>query len=863
MTSTFVLSFTHPAASLENVGGKGANLARLAQAGFPVPGGFLLTTAAYRAYVGANGLQAEIAASLHGLDAQQPAALEAASSAIRAAFNRGQMPGGLAEEIERAYAALESTAGSPPVAVRSSATAEDLPDMSFAGQQDTYLNIIGSAALQQAVVDCWSSLWTARAIGYRARNAIDHSQVSLSVVVQHMVQSEASGVLFTANPLSGLRSQTVIDATLGLGEALVSGQVEPDHYVVDSASRRIVEKTLGAKALVIRGQAQGGLQHEKAQAGEVQALPDEQILALTDLGQQAAALYAFPQDIEWGWADGRLYLLQSRPITSLYPIPKGLPQDSLQVTLSFAAVQGLVDPMTPLGLDTIRMIMAGGSALFGVDVTYQTQRLAYEAGERLWLNITPAVRNRLGGKLVLRILPMAEPGSVETMRQLLKDPRLQGGLPRLRNVRSLLSLGHRLFNQMRHYWHDPQNNPQRIQEDADQRVAELRIQATARNGSGRLSDSLKLHDEAYGLFPYAIPKMFPAAMAGILPIVILERLTRRLPGCENLYLEVTRGLPHNVTTEMDLFLWQTACRVRADAASLERLQLINPPELAQAYRRGELPPVAQQAVDSFLQRYGLRGLCEIDFGHPRWREEPVQVFQMLQNYLRVEDPEQAPDAVFRRGAQAAEAAIEKMATAARSTFGGRIKERLVRWAAVRVRAFAGLRESPKLHIIQIMDIIRQALLENGAELAAAGILQRPDDLFYLRRAELDQLALEVQDGPDGVDKGRWQALVAGRRADYEREMRRRQLPRLLLSDGRAFYEGMGAGDQQEGELRGSPVSPGIVEGVVRVVFDPSEAHLEPGEILVCPATDPAWTPLFLSAGGLVMEVGGMMTQVRW
>ncbi len=318
--------------TLAQVGGKGMNLARLAQADFPVPDGFMITTHAYQAFVAQNHLNDHIRATLAEVIFDDPASLQAASIAIRERFAQGTV----ADELRRALRVSVHLLGDAPVAVRSSATAEDLPDMSFAGQQDTFLNVLGEAAVIQAVIDCWSSLWTARAIGYRQRNGIDHGEVALAVIVQQMVQSQASGVLFTANPLTGTRAQTVIDATLGLGEALVSGQVEPDHYVLgknkmgDSGSGKvgaksewqIGSKVLGAKALAIRSEAGGGVVTVHEDASAQQALPDGAILALAEMGQEIQNLFDSPQDIEWAWADETLYILQSRPITSLFPVPE-------------------------------------------------------------------------------------------------------------------------------------------------------------------------------------------------------------------------------------------------------------------------------------------------------------------------------------------------------------------------------------------------------------------------------------------------------------------------------------------------------------------------------------------------------------
>jgi len=302
---------------LEKAGGKGANLARLTQAGLPVPGGFILTTAAYRQFVKMNHLDRILRNALPAQDGLVPEVLEDASRRIRAAFSSGKIPDKLAQKIFSTYARL----GGIPVAVRSSATAEDTMELSFAGQQDTYLNVVGEQALLEAVVDCWSSLWTARAIGYRLHNRVPQDGLALAVVVQEMVPSKVCGVLFTANPLTGLRSQVVIDATYGLGEALVSGQVEPDQYIVDADTQTISRKTLGVKGKALVSVAGGGTAWTEEDRAAQQALSDAQILALTRLGKQVEKLYQIPQDIEWALVDETLYLLQSRPITSLFPVP--------------------------------------------------------------------------------------------------------------------------------------------------------------------------------------------------------------------------------------------------------------------------------------------------------------------------------------------------------------------------------------------------------------------------------------------------------------------------------------------------------------------------------------------------------------
>lgn len=848
MVSTWILPLNSaPAASFPSAGGKGANLALLVAEGFAVPPGFLILTNAYRAHVAQSDLDRFILSTLDGLDAGDPAALEAASKAIRSRFAAGNLSLELIADLRDAYAAL----GSGSVAVRSSATAEDLPDLSFAGQQDTYLNVVGEEALLKAVVDCWSSLWTARAIGYRARNGIPHQDLALAVIVQGMVQAEASGVLFTADPLSGKRTEMVVEATLGLGEALVSGQVDPDRYRVEAATGRILERSLGTKGLSIRSQAGGGTMQQAEDAAGRPALPDAALEELARLGRQVAALFGAPQDVEWAWAGESLHLLQSRPITNLYPLPAGMAPEPLRVMFSFGVVQGLLEPMTPLGQDTARAVFIGAGKLFDFQLDPQSQEVLYAAGERLWINLTKLARNRVGRRVLQGAMPILEPGIAQALDALWADPRLAftGGLSpggARRIAHALVPVLPRFFRSLLR----PDAERERFQALLEARAAVLEARMAA---TSTLAERLAVTGEILdGAFPFVLPQFIPRFAPAMGPLTMLNRLAARLPEGSQAALSITRGMPHNVTTEMDLALWRAAQRISTDPESVARFAGDEADALAADYLAGRLPDTAQVAVADFLACYGMRGVGEIDLGRPRWREEPTPVLHVVQSYLQIEDPEQAPDATFARAAAAAETAVVRLAEGLRATKRGWLKARFARWAARRVRALAGLRESPKFWAVRMMGLVRAALLDSGQELVKAGVLDRPEDLFFLHMEELEALAAgEMRD---------WQTLVRQRRRICARETRRRQVPRLLLSDGQTFYEGVApAAGLSEGILAGSPVSPGIAEGQVRVVLDPRTAHLAPGDILVCPATDPAWTPLFLAAGGLVMEVGGLMT----
>jgi len=814
----------------------------MTKAGFPVPGGFVVTTHAYREFLQHNQLADWVLAHSAKGNGASPEELAAISTEIRARFAAGEIPKNVLALLKVAYQEMPDT----PVAVRSSATTEDLPEMSFAGQQDTFLNIVGETAFLEAVVACWSSLWTARAIGYRFRNQIPQGSAALAVVVQEMVPAESSGVMFTANPLTGKRSETVIDATWGLGEALVSGQVEPDHYVVDLAKKQIISSQQGDKALAIRGVEGGGVEIQQGEPDEAPALQEAQIFALAEEGQRIAALYKFPQDIEWSFVGDELFILQSRPVTSLFPMPENLPDDHLMAFFSFASVQGFMGPITPLGMDALRLIFAGLGTLLGYDYSYQEQKVLYNAGERLWVNITSFMRHPLGAKMLPKVFSMLDPGLVTSLEEIYQSPEAEAGQGKLR-----LKTFERIAKFALPIWARAARNlltPKGQLGVAQSTLTSYLDEVREKANSGSPTELFRM---IYFGFVRIVGIFIPAIMAGYLPLIILTRIAKKLTGNGDLALEITRGLPHNVTTEMDLFLWGTAIRLRGEPQV--RAQMLETPaeELAADYLNSALPPHAQYAIAQFMQRYGMRGVGEIDFGQPRWRDAPAQIMQTLQSYLKIDDPKLAPDAVFKRCEESAAAAVAELQALARKTFGGRIKARIIGGLAHRLRNFAGLREAPKFNIVRAFGIIRTEIQAYGKTLAERDVLAHPDDIFFLTLAELESISDTTEDS--------LQPVIAERKESQTREKLRRQLPRLLFSDGRAFYEGLGGSVDSDTTLVGAPVSPGVVEGNVRVVVDPHNANLQPGEILVCTGTDPAWTPLFLAAGGLVMEVGGMMT----
>ncbi|MGK5110758.1 PEP/pyruvate-binding domain-containing protein [Geodermatophilus sp. CPCC 205506] len=823
-------------------GGKAANLGELMGADLPVPDGFCVTTEAYLELTAVADLT-EVLADLAGVAADDRDRAVALAGRARDRILSVAVPAPVADAIASAYRALGDTA---VVAVRSSATAEDLPFASFAGQQDTFLGIAGTAAVLDAVRRCIASLWTDRAVVYRVRNGVDHAVTRLAVVVQRMVDAAVAGVMFTVNPVTGRRGETVVDAGPGLGEAVVSGAVNPDHFVLDSRTGAVLERRLGDKRLVVRTRAEGGTEAVPLPASDAPCVSDDQLRALVRLGDRVQQHFGRPQDTEWAIdGAGGLWLTQARPVTTLFPIPDGDPaEDGCRVYFCFSLAQGLTRPLTPMGLSAIRVIGSSVARLYGrppVDPVAGPPGVRDAAG-RLFFDITPILRSTAGRAVFPRVLDVMEARSATVLRALFDDPRLSvvhsSWWPVVRRL-AWVAARFGVPLQVAQAVARPAAARRRLA-----RLGERLLERPVPPASAAPADRL---DHVVGLLGDAVvqvvPRVMPPAAAGFAMLGLAGRLLGPdlRPGE---LATVLRGLPHNVTTEMDLELWSLATRVRADQDAAAAVRRESAGELTRAHRTGALPPVLQHGLAGFLERYGHRAVAEIDVGVPRWGEDPAPVFGVLATYLRLEDPDRAPDRVFARGAGEAEAMVAALTERARRR--GRLRGRAVGLALDRARQLAGIRELPKSLIVVVLARVRQQVLGIGADLAAAGGLVRAEDVFFLDLGEV-AAGLEGRDLRD---------VVAGRRADHDRELRRRHVPRVLLSDGTEPEALAGVAPAPDGALAGTPASAGVVTGPARVVLDPGTAHLVPGEVLVAPSTDPGWTPLFLTAGALVMEMGG-------
>ena len=821
---------------LPYVGGKGANLGEMASAGFPIPPGFCVTTAAYRNFIQTSQEMNNLFASLDKVNPNDLAQIQSLGGRIREHMESLTMPEDIRASILQAW---QKTGANKAYAVRSSATAEDLPGASFAGQQDTYLNVCGEEQLLHAVKRCWASLFTDRAISYRAKNGFGHDSVFLSVVVQQMVFPEVSGIMFTADPITGHRKTIAIDASFGLGEALVSGLVSADLYQVRSGN--IYRKQISQKKLAIYAVPSGGTVSKKLPPEQqaMQALPDDKILELASIGQAIETHYGVEQDIEWCWAEGKFYIVQSRPITSLYPVPH-VADNKLHLFLSLGHVQMMTEPIKPLGISVLRTLIPIGKSSLRAE-----NEFVQEAGSRLFLDITalleyPQLRKRLPD-----ILSNVDELFGRAVKEFCCREEFQSAVPNKVPIPLVKKVAPTILAVLRNilYRHDAKaiSNINRFMESS---LRENSAKLRAVSGPVRIT---VLQEMLPTLLSSAFVNVATYIGAGVVSYRLIESLSQKWLGDAAELGSISKSPPGNVTTEMGLALGDLADTLRTHPDVIAYLGQANDEtfwEGLKAVTGGEevLPVFAV-----FFARYGMRGTGEIDLTRPRWRETPTQLVPAILNHLRSTQSSQHRVA-FQAGQAEADLAVDKLLHRLRQTPGGFVKARLMRRIIKAYRSVIGIREHPKYLLVQTFDLIKQAILEEATHLVEAGILTDSKEIYWFSLDEIKELLNTQQ-----LDRG----VITRRQEKFQRDAKLTP-PRAITSEGEIITAKLGT-QVPHGALAGSPVSAGTVEGRARVILRLEDANMEKGDILVTPYTDPAWTPLFPLAAGLVTEVGGLMT----
>jgi phosphoenolpyruvate synthase/pyruvate phosphate dikinase len=804
------------------VGGKGAQLGELSRIeGIHVPAGFCVTTAAFRRVMADAPSINDRLDELSRMKPDDTDAIRTLSAEIRGGVKGIAIPDDLAAAITRALTRLDEQAA---YAVRSSATAEDLPTASFAGQQDTYLNVVGPAAILQHVSRCWASLFTERAVTYRLRNGFDHRKVHMAVVVQQMVSPDAAGVLFTADPITGNRKVAAVEASFGLGEALVSGLVNADVYKVWDGE--VVAKAVSTKQLATRALPTGGTEEVAIDLAhqEEPALTDAQAVALAQLGRRIEAHFGCPQDIEWCLVDDAFSVVQSRPITTLFPIPARDDREN-HVYVSVGHGQMMTDAMKPLGFSMWQL-----TAMVPM----------HEAGGRLFVDVTmdlASPTNRVG---LLEVMGRGDPLIRDALQTVLDRgdfvPSLRdtgaGGAPRGGVLAPIAT--------------DPAIVAGLVAR-SEASIAALRRDIRATSGPARfdfLLEAFAEHKRVLG-----DPLSMQAIMAGMEATWWLNEQLEAWLGEKNAADTLTLSAPGNVTSEMGLALLDVADVIRPHREVVAFLQ-----DVADDSFLDELPKLpggqaAHDAIEAYLDRYGMRCVGEIDITRPRWNEQPTTLVPLILDNVRLFEPGAARRR-FEQGQQAAAAKEQDVLERLRTLPDGDRKAADTTAMIDRVRTFIGYREYPKYAIITRYFVYKQALLEEAERLVQAHALVEKEDIFYLTFQEFHDVARMSQ-----VDD-----QLIRQRKDAFRSYQALTPPRVLTSDGEAVAGSYRRRDGvPPGALVGLGVSAGSVEGRARVILDMAEADLEVGDILVTVHTDPSWSPLFIATAGLVTEVGGLMT----
>src|SRR5687767_10813715 len=800
-------------------GGKGANLGELSRIeGLRVPPGFCVTTDAFRRILAEAP---SIDDRLDRLSRRKPddrEAIRALSAEIRRTLEGIAIPVDLAAAITRPLARLGEQAA---YAVRSSATAEDSPTASFAGQQDTYLNVVGPAAILQHVSRCWASLFIERAVTYRLRNGLDHRKVHTAVVVQRMVFPQAAGILFTADPITGNRRVASVEASFGLGEALVSGLVNADVYKVRDGE--VVARAIAVKQRAVHASPTGGTREQTVdpQRQEQPALTDAQVVRLAQLGRRIEAHFGRPQDIEWCLVDDDFQIVQSRPITTLFPIPESGDREN-HVYVSVGHQQMMTDAMKPLGL-SLWQLTAG--------------RPMYEAGGRLFVDVTRDLASPASRAGLLEVLGKSDP--------LIRDA-LQTILERGAFIRSLPDEGPGGAG----------GAPAPIEADpaivaeligrSQASIAALKRDIPTKSGSALLDFILADIQELRRIM--FDPQSHQVILAAMEATWWLNEQLQAWLGEKNAADTLTQSVPHNVTSEMGLALLDVADVIRPHPGVVAFLQHVEDEGFLDEMAKLAGGREARDAIRAYLDKYGMRCVGEIDITRPRWSERPTTLVPLILGNVENFEPG-AGKRRFEQGRQEAWKKEQELLERLRALPDGERKAEEAKRMIDRVRTFIGYREYPKYGMVSRYFVYKQALLEEAERLVQANVVRDKEDIFYLTFQELHDVVRTNQ-----VDD-----QLIRQRKDAFRSYQALTPPRVLTSDGEVIAGAYRRDDLPAGALVGLPVSAGTIEGPARVILDMAEADLEAGDILVTAYTDPSWTPLFVAIKGLVTEVGGLMT----
>ncbi len=828
--SSYVLGFQDiDKTKLMVVGGKGANLGELSKIeGIRVPDGFCISTEAFKRSIGETSSMNELLDQLSLLKVEDRDKIGELSGEIRRVIEGIAIPQDIQEEITRHLSTLDENNA---YAVRSSATAEDLPTASFAGQQDTYLNIIGEEAILKHISKCWASLFTDRAVIYRMQNGVDHKKVYLSVIIQKMVYPEAAGIMFTADPITSNRKLLSIDASFGLGEALVSGLVSADCYKVQE--EEIVDSMIATKKLAIYGRKEGGteIQPIAPDQQKTQTLTEQQILQLARIGRQIEAHFGRPQDIEWCLVDDTFSIVQSRPITTLYPIPEANDQEN-HVYVSVGHQQMMTDPIKPLGLSFFLLT---------------TRAPMRKAGGRLFVDVTPLLASPASRESILDVMGKSDPLIKDALMTIIERGDFIQSLPDDKQEKtpgkSNQGPSRADYKALNEY--DPAIVSDLIKR-SETSIEELKQNIQTKSGSDLIDFILEDIPQLQKiLFDPQSSGVFMTAMNA--SSWINENMKEWL-GEKNVADTLSQSVPNNITSEMGLELLDVADVIRPYPEVIEYLQHAKDDSFLDELVQFDGGQESRDALSAYLNKYGMRCAGEIDITRPRWSEKPTTLVPLILSNIKNFAPGESKRR-FEQGRQEALKKEQELLDRLKQLPDGEQKARETKRMISLIRNFIGYREYPKYGMISRYFVYKQALLKEAEQLVQANVIHEKEDIYYLTFEELREV----------VRTKKLDDQIISKRKDEYTFYEKLTPPRVLTSDGEIIAGEYKRENLPAEALVGLPVSSGVIEGRARVILNMEDADLEDGDIVVTSFTDPSWTPLFVSIKGLVTEVGGLMT----
>jgi pyruvate,water dikinase len=819
------------AADLSAAGAKAVSLARMKEFGLPIPGGFCIFGSAYREHI--EGVREEIASALESLGNAGAGEKGGPAADIRRAIIEAPLSDSLRLEIENHYEKL----GAESCAIRSSSTAEDLPGHSFAGQYDTFLDVTDLSGCILAIKKCWASLWTERAIEYRERNGFAHMEADMAVIVQEMVPADAAGVLFTADPVTGKTDRLVIEACFGLGEALVSGQVTPDRFVLARDDLAIISHSI---------------------AQEKPCIDEAVARRLGEIAIEAEARFGSPQDMEWAVRDGEIFFLQSRPITTLSPQPAtpktpdshtAHAHETRQTWTNLNTGEVLPDVVTPVTWSMVIPVIDEifGKIIKGLGMDFADNPIVGLVGGRVYFNL-----NTMAGMLQLipgmskkditRILGGDQERAAELGRLEIPDedvPELSFSLLRLlRNSPPFI------FRAVSISW----KGGDRAVALLRGKVAELKSIDTRSLSEDELAEFLDENvDELI-----AMMGMVTFAGMDVMFMTMLDKVCRKWLGDPDgtMANRLLAGMGGMQSAEAGLALWRLASEARAKESVTDAIKSGDKWEEV----RGKLAGVPEgdeflSSWDKFMAEHGHHTRGEVEFYNARWAETPDYILGIIRGYLdssesggKGQDPAEAYNQRARER--------EELEAECRRKLRNPIKRLIFNVSLRRSQRGSLVRENLKDAAVRFLGVIRLALLELGSRLRDRGVLADHDDIFFLG---LDEIA------PARSGEIEAAQLIAARRAEYDKNLTITP-PQVVIGafDPDDFVPDKF--DETAKTLHGVAVSSGVAVGPARVILRASaDERVQPGEILVAPFTDPGWTPYFIPAAAIVMDMGGILS----